>query len=430
MIARGREDGFRPGERIAVIGAGVAGMTAAWLLNRKYRVHLFEQRNYAGGHTRTLKVPGDDGNPVAVDMGFIVMNHRNYPLLTRIFRQLNTELGDSDMSFSYHNRQTAYEYSGSGIRGLFAGRGNWARPHHYRMIRNIMRFNRDAVRALDNGEAGSLSLGEFLSRGRYGRECESHYILPMSAAIWSAPQEQMRQFPAESLLRFFANHGLLGIRDRPQWKYVKGGSRTYVDTMLKEIEGEVTLECAVSGVSRSGQGVEIRCRDGSKHAFDYAIIASHADEALALLDDADPEEANLLGRWKYEPNSVVLHTDSSVMPESPAAWASWNAVSFTADENSPVALSYHMNRLQRLPTRNQYFVSLNMDEHLDPEAVIHREVFTHPTYTNESVSSQSRLPELNGRKRTFFCGSYFGYGFHEDAVRSAVDVAEKLGVSL
>lgn len=420
--------GKRP--RVAVIGSGVAGMTAAWMIRKVCDVEVFEPNDYLGGHTRTIRVPEPGGGESPVDMGFIVMNHRNYPLFTKLLEKLDVRLADSDMSFSYHEKLSGYAYCGSGLRGLFARRANLVDPRHWSMLRNVMRFNRDAQAALEDRSAERLSLGEFVDKGQYGRPFEERYLLPMAAAIWSTPLAEMRSFPAAALFRFFVNHGLLSIGDRPQWRYVVGGSQTYMQALAAGLTGKTHTGSGVASVTRHSDRVDLGLQDGTKRSFDYAIIASHADQAFAMLSDPFSDEKRLLRPWRYQANSVVLHTDTSVMPAQSSAWASWNTVSFGDNPDQPIAMTYDMNRLQRLDSKRRYLVSLNMDTRLDPSRIIHKETFTHPTYTFESMATQQDLPRLNGAKRTFFCGSYFGYGFHEDAVRSAAGVAEHFGEHL
>ncbi len=420
--------GLRP--RVAVIGSGVAGMTSAWMLRKKCDVEVFDPNHYAGGHTRTIPVPEPSGAVTPVDMGFIVMNHRNYPLFTKLLEALDVSLADSDMSFSFHEKQSGYAYCGSNLRGLFATPANLFSAKHWSMLKNVMRFNRDALAALEDSSADTISLGDFLDKGHYGTAFEERYLLPMGAAIWSTPLTDIRSFPAAALFRFFVNHGLLSIGDRPQWRYVVGGSQTYMNAIQASFSGHIHLGCGVASVARDHDHVDLKLQNGSQKRFDYVIFACHADQAFKMLTDPGPEETRLLGPWRYQDNSVVLHTDTRVMPTQRAAWASWNAVSYGEDIDQPVALTYDMNRLQNLDSQRLYLVSLNMDERIDPEQIIHRESFTHPTYTFESMATQTALPSLNAVNRTFFCGSYFGYGFHEDAVRSAVQVAEHFGESL
>jgi predicted NAD/FAD-binding protein len=416
--------------RIGVVGSGVAGLTSAWLLQDIADVEIFESNHYLGGHTRTVEVPGKNGDSTPIDMGFIVMNHRNYPTLTRLFKKLNIALGDSDMSFSYHCKRSGYAYSGSGLRGLFANPRNLFNAQHWGMLKDVLRFNKDAERALQSGRAETCSLGQFIDEGNYGRAFQERYLLPMGAAIWSTPVEEMRTFPAASFFRFFHNHGLLGTRSRPQWKYVIGGSQTYVRAMQDSFKGALHLNRGVTEITRHPENVTLSLADGSRETVDYVVIASHADQALKMLGDASQAEQRLLSPWRYQDNSVVLHTDASVMPDNKAAWTSWNAASYGDDAKHPIALSYHMNRLQALGEHQNYFVSLNMDDHIDATTILHRETFSHPTYTFSSTATQADLPSLNDVNRTFFCGSYFGYGFHEDAVRSAADVAEHFEITL
>lgn len=418
-------------QSVAVIGGGVAGLTAAWLLQRKYRVDLYERNHYAGGHSCTIHIEDgpDEGTPV--DMGFIVMNHRNYPMLTRILEQLGVSLGDSDMSFGYRCAETGYTYAGSGLGALFAQVGNLGNADHWRMLRDIVRFNRAASRDLRRGALNGDSLSRYLEKGRFGRPFADHYLLAMGSAIWSAPQDEVRDFPAAPFIRFFHNHGLLTLGDRPQWRYVRGGSQTYVQAMLKSLNGSLHLKAAPASVRRDADGVELRWSDGRTRRHDLVVLAAHADESLALLDDASNAEQRLLGAWRYVPNETVLHTEEAIMPENRRAWASWNFLRTGAGKNTqPVSVSYHMNRLQRLSTRHQYFVSLNLNDMIPEPRKIHSTVFTHPSYTLDSLATHEGLKTLNGRSNTYYCGSYFGYGFHEDAVRSAVDVADQLGVPL
>jgi predicted NAD/FAD-binding protein len=416
---------------VAVVGAGVAGLTAAWLLQRKYRVDLYERNAYAGGHTRTVVLHEGPDKGMPVDMGFIVMNQRSYPLLTRIFEQLGVPLGDSDMSFGYRCAATGYTYAGTGPAALFAQPANVFRRDHWRMLSDILRFNRAATRAVQEGTLNGQTLGRYLEDGGYGKAFTDHYLVAMGSAIWSAPQREMLDFPVEPFLRFFFNHGLLSLGDRPPWRYVRGGGRTYVKAMLRDLEGSVHLGAAPASVRRGTDGATLRWPDGREKRYAKVVLATHADEALALLDDPSDLERSLLGAWRYQPNSTVLHTDASVMPGARRAWASWNFLRpAQADPDHPVSVTYHMNRLQRLSSKTQYFVSLNLDALIPEARRLDATVFTHPVYSFESLATQSRLKALNGQDHTWFCGSYFGYGFHEDAARSAVEAAEQMGVSL
>lgn len=416
-----------PRPRIAVIGAGVAGLTAAYLLGRDHDVTLFERNEDPGGHTHTIAVPDGPDAGTPVDTGFIVMNHRNYPLFSRLLAHLGVRLQDSDMSFSYHCERTGFQYAGTGWNGLFAQRRNLASPAFWRMLRDILRFNARARRDLAAGGLAGQELGEYVARQGLSREFAERYLYAMAAAIWSAPPSEIRRFPALSFVRFFENHGLLSLSEAPRWKTVAGGSRTYVEAMLRRFSGRLRLRAEVRAVRRGLEGVAVATAEGAER-FDRAVIAAHADEALALLEDPSEEERRLLGAWGYSTNRTVLHTDATVLPPLRRAWASWNyAREAAAGEEAPVSLTYHMNRLQRLRTQAEYCVTLNRTAPIPAQRVIRELVYTHPRYSPAALASQPELQRLNGARRTWFCGSYFGYGFHEDAVRAGVQAARGAG---
>jgi uncharacterized protein len=414
----------RPGSRtIAVVGSGVAGLTTAWLLARRHRVTLFERDGRLGGHTRTLTVPDGPDAGTPIDTGFIVMNHRNYPLFTRLLERLGVPLEDSDMSFSFTDSATSFCWAGTNLPALFATPSSLLSPRHWGMIRDILRFNRQAQADLAGGALGSVTLGDYVAGLGLGAAFRERYLYAMGAAIWSCPLDEAARFPAEAYLHFFLNHGLLSVNDRPQWRFVKGGSRSYVERMRGEL-GEVRLRSRVESVTRENGGVVLRAA-GEAHRFDAIVLAAHANETLRLLADPSNEEQDLLGAWRFSENEVVLHRDPSVMPPRRAAWASWNVVREPAATSAhPVSLSYHMNRLQNLRTQHPYFVSLNRRLPIRDDAVIDRTVLTHPVYSFASLASQSRLRALNGTRSTWYAGAWLGYGFHEDAVRSAVQIAE------
>lgn len=417
--------------RIAVVGAGVAGLTAAHILQRRHRVTLFEKNDYPGGHTHTVMVPDGPDKGTPVDTGFIVMNHRNYPLFTRLLEQLGVALRNSEMSFSYWDELTGLQYSGGGLNGLFAQRRNLLRPAFLRMVREIFRFFREAERDLAAGTLREQTLGDYLRRGGYSETFVRHHLVPMAAAIWSTPDDRMMDFPAESFVQFFHNHGLLTVNERPQWRTVAGGSHTYVKRMLADFKGEVRLSTPIVSIRRHDDRVALATVAGPAGEFDQVVIAAHADEALGMLADPSDAERRGLGAWVYQPNDTVLHTDASAMPPLRRVWSSWN---YTRERGSdpagPASLSYWMNRLQGLQTSAPLFVSLNRRAPPAPDGVIARMTYHHPTYSRESLAVQRELPALNGRRRTWFCGSYFGYGFHEDAVRSAVEVTRGFGLDL
>jgi predicted NAD/FAD-binding protein len=411
---------------IAVIGSGAAGLTAAHLLQKKHRVVLLEKESRLGGHTSTVMIPEGPDAGTPVDTGFIVMNHRNYPLLTRLFEQLGVKLRDSTMSFGYHDLPSRLQYCGSGLDGLFAQRRNLFKPSFHRMVRDTLRFFRTAAADLDGPQAVDESLGDYLQRHAFGPEFINHHLIPMGSAIWSTPCEQMLDFPARSFLQFFNNHGLLSLNDRPQWKTVVGGSCDYVKRMQRSWNRvDVRLDAGLAGIRREAQGIELEYRDGGREHFDRAVIATHADQALALLRDPSADEEALLGSWKYTVSRTLLHTDTSVMPPLRKVWSSWN---FRRIGGSSTCLTYHMNRLQGLNTVRPYFVSLNLPQ--EPEGVIAEFSYAHPMYTREALGRRPELQRLNGQRNTWFAGSYFGNGFHEDAVRAGAAVAEALGASL
>lgn len=416
----------KPVLNIAVIGSGAAGLSATHLLQRRHNVTLFEKNDRLGGHTNTVVLEDGPDAGTPVDTGFIVMNNRNYPLLTRLFEQMDVPLRDSDMSFGYHDVPSGLQYCGTGLDGLFAQRMNVVRPQFIRMVRDVMRFFKIAHAELDQQTAGEETLGDFLKRHQFSKVFVDHHLIPMGSAIWSTPCEQMMQFPAQSFLQFFANHGLLSLNDRPQWQTVVGGSCEYVRRMQAEWKQvEIRLNVSLSSVRRNESGVELSFKDGSCRLFDYVVIATHADQAIRLLDDPSPEESELLGCWEYTESRTLLHTDESVMPPLRKVWSSWN---FRRLEGHQTCLSYHMNRLQGLRTEKQYFVSLNLP--VEPAGIIREFNYTHPMFTREALSKRPRLARFNGQRRTWFAGSYFGNGFHEDAVRSGVKVAEHFGVEL
>ncbi len=420
-----------PVQRIAVVGCGVAGLTAAWLLQRKHQVHLFEKNDYAGGHTRTLKVPDGPDTGTAVDTGFIVMNHRNYPYFTQVLEQLQVELEDSSMTFSFYDQAKHYGYSGNNLRSLFPSLNYYFKPQHLAFVKDLWRFAKIGYRDLNAGYLEGKCLGDYCAERRFGAAFLDNYLYPMGAAIWSSPITEMRAFPAQAYLHFLENHGLLRLSNRPQWRVVKGGSRTYVEAMLKTFKQAPNLNAAPVSIERHKSGVSLHMAEGKELQFDHVIIGAHADEALKLLASPSPEEVANLGPWRYQDNTVVLHTDRTQLPPNPKLWSSWNFIrDHGHTETRPVAVSYHMNRLQNLKTEQQYIVTLNPSRSIPERLILNRTTLTHPLYSFESMATQPRLKAMNGQHNTWFCGSYFGYGFHEDAVRSAVEIAASFGIDL
>lgn len=415
---------------VCVIGAGIAGVSAAHTLQQRYRVTLLERERRIGGHTNTVTIPEGPDAGTPVDTGFIVLNNRTYPGLHRLFQEWGVRVRNSDMSFSFHDVDTGFHYAGTNAAGLFAQRRNIMRPRFWNFLREIVAFGRTGLDDLKTRAAEPLTLGEYFKARGFSNELRDHYVLPMGAAIWSTPPGQMLDYPAEVFLRFFNNHGLLALTDQPQWQTVIGGSNAYLRAFERQFSGDIRIGVDIAGVSRTGDGVDVIMRDGVVERFDEVVIATHADQALALLTDPSDTERELLGAWEYQNNHVLLHTDERVMPPR-AAWASWNYRRESArGGEAPISATYHMNRLQGLDTKRNYCVTLNTSEPIDPSHVIAEFNYTHPIFTFESIASRARLSAINGERHTWFCGSYFGYGFHEDAVQSGLAVARGLGASL
>ena len=410
--------------RIAVVGAGIAGLGAAWALARRHEVTLYESAGYLGGHANTVELPAEPG-PVPVDTGFIVYNDHNYPNLTRLFDAIDAPTVASEMSFSVSIGRGAFEYSGSAL-GIVAQPANLLRRDFWRMLRDLVRFYRAAT-ALAGGRVPSLTLGELLEQGGYSRAFAELHLLPMAGAIWSSPLETVLDFPAETFVRFFDNHGLLSLGTRPQWRSVLGGSREYVRRLVAQLPGRIETGVGVEAVRRTPDGVMLRDTRGTVRQFDQAVFATHADDTLAILGAAaSPDERRVLGAFAYEPNHAVLHGDETVMPKRRATWSSWN---YTAERagaaGGGVAVTYWMNRLQRLATSRNVFVTLNPDR--QPEQVHGEFSYRHPRFDLGALAAQRELPALQGLDRLWFCGAYCGYGFHEDGLQAGLGVAAALG---
>ncbi|HSN17119.1 MAG TPA: FAD-dependent oxidoreductase [Gammaproteobacteria bacterium] len=413
--------------KIAIVGTGISGLAAAWLLRQHAEVTVYEKNAYAGGHTNTVAVR-EDGREIAIDTGFIVFNEHNYPNLTAFFHRLGVASHASEMSFSASIDGGQVEWSGDNLNTLFAQRRNLVSGGHWRMLRDIWRFNRDGKRALREGLDAHISLGQFLDVRGYGRELRYRYLLPMAAAIWSSPMDRILEFSATSFLAFCENHGLLNLVDRPQWRTVTGGAREYVRRILQPLEGRVFLGRAVTSIRRDASGVVISDVHGGRERYDQVVMAAHGDETLGLLADADGAERRLLAPFRYQPNRAVLHTDAQLMPKSRRVWASWN---YFADgpqrEGAQVCLTYWMNRLQKLPSRRQYFVTLNPMRKPAPGSVLYEAQYQHPVFSAETLRAQREFGAIQGRRRTWFAGAWRGHGFHEDGLKSAIEVVEGMG---
>ena len=406
--------------KIAIVGSGIAGNVAAYHLHREHDITVFETCDRIGGHTHTHEIE-HEGRQVAVDTGFIVCNDRTYPNFLALMRELGVELQPSEMSFSVQCAASGLEYNGTTLNSLFAQRRNLVRPTFWRMIRDILRFNRTAPRLL-KWRSDSILLGEYLDAHGYSRQFIEHYILPMGAAIWSAGTETLRNFPARYFVRFFHNHGMLTVDDRPQWLTVRGGSARYVEKLTAPFRERIRLCTPVDSVRRTPAGVFVRPVGGEPERFDRVFFACHSDQALRLLADASNEEREVLGAIRYQRNEVCLHTDVRVLPRRRRAWAAWN-YHLLDRASERVAVTYHMNILQGLPSRTPLLVSLNLDD-VDPKHIIRQMSYEHPVFTQQAVAAQARQAEINGADRAYFCGAYWGFGFHEDGVKSALDALD------
>lgn len=414
--------------RIAVVGSGISGLAAAWLLSRRHRVHLFEQADRLGGHTHTV-MHDVDGGRLALDTGFIVYNEVTYPNLTRLFSELEIATRDSDMSFSVSCERPDIEFASHSLDGLFATRSSVLNPRFLKMLVDIVRFGRLGRRVLRVSPDPHATVADFLAEGRFGSAFAAYYLLPMAAAIWSSGTETAADFPRDSLLRFLHNHGLLRISDQPQWRTVEGGSHRYVTAMVRGLDDRVHVGRGVEHLVRRASEVELHLAGGGVERFDHVVVATHADQALEMLAEPSALERELLGAWRYSVNDTWLHTDIRLMPRRRSAWASWNyRLAEAARPQHEVSVTYNLNRLQGLEVSSEYLVTLNPPFEPDPRSVIRRMTYTHPVYDRSSVATQPELPRLNDRNRTHFCGAYFANGFHEDGLNSAIAVAADLGV--
>ena len=404
--------------KIAVIGSGISGLSASYYFSKKYKVDLFEQDDHFGGHSYTYDIK-EDNKIIAVDLGFIVFNEQTYPNLIRFFNELNVPFEKSNMSFSVSIKDTNVEYGGSGFNAIFANKKNLLNFKFLKMINEIINFYKTAP-SLINTETSNVTLGDYLKSSKLSKYFIEYHIIPMVAAIWSMPFQKAKEMPLKLFLNFFTNHGLFKLKNRPQWFTVSNRSRTYVKKVLEKISGEVFKNYKVSKILRSENNVRILI--GNEYLdYDHVILASHADQSLELLDDPSLEESEILKKFTYVSNEAYLHSDENLMPIRKSAWSSWNSIS----KNENTCVTYWLNKLQNLNSEINYFLTLNPVEAIDKNKIIKKIHFTHPYFNKDNVALQKDLHKLQGKKRTWFCGSYFGYGFHEDGLKSSKELFKK-----
>ncbi|WP_025856561.1 NAD(P)/FAD-dependent oxidoreductase [Pseudomonas sp. CHM02] len=414
--------------KIAIIGSGIAGLTSAYLLSRRHDITLFEAGDRIGGHTHTVNVTVE-GKRYAVDTGFIVFNDWTYPHFIRLLGQIGVKFKPTEMSFSVCDENTRFEYNGNNLNSLFAQRRNILSPGFWGMLRDILRFNREAPLDLQAQRiSADMTLGDYLEARGYGPRFILHYIVPMGAAIWSMSLVDMLKFPLQFFVRFFKNHGLLSVNNRPQWCVIEGGSSSYIEPLTRSFREHIRLDCPVHRVERDAQGVVVHSAAGAE-AFDKVVFACHSDQALALLGDPSQAEQDILGALPYADNDVVLHTDTRLLPDRKLAWASWN-YRLTANQQTQAAVTYDMNILQGIDSATTFCVSLNQTPMINPLKVLARYTYAHPQYSLGAVAAQARRDEISGVRNTFYCGAYWANGFHEDGVVSALHVAQAFGETL
>jgi len=411
-------------KNIAIIGSGVSGLTAAYLLSKKHHVTVFEKNDRVGGHTATVDVE-KEGEKFAIDTGFIVFNDKTYPNYLALLAEIGIGKQATEMSFSVHNCQTGMEYNGHNLNTLFAQRLNLFRPKFWLLVKEILRFNKLCKQVFEqqNYQSG-LTLGRFLSQNNFGDYFAEHYILPMGAAIWSSSLSQMEDFEFKFFVQFFHNHGLLNIADRPQWYVIPKGSRSYLAPLCEPFKNNIRLNANINGISRDNGKVQLNFNHSDSEIFDEVVIACHSDEALALLNDATVDENNILSAMPYSENSVVLHTDKKLLPLREKAWASWN-YQLSQDRSKAASVTYNMNILQGLKSRHTFCVTLNQKEDIDPKTILREFTYHHPIFSAESIVAQQQRGSICGVNHTHFAGAYWHNGFHEDGVRSAVEVAKR-----
>jgi len=411
--------------RIAIVGTGISGLGAAYLLNPHHDITVYEKAARIGGHTRTVTV-SYNGTKIPVDTGFIVFNRRNYPNLTGLFHYLDVPTHESDMTFAATIGEGWLEWGAKNVNAIFGQRRNLLRPGFFRLLRDVIRFNGHALNTVEKHPR--ISLGELIELLNLGDWFRRYYLLPMAGAIWSCPPQQMLDFPAMSFVRFFENHGLLSVSGQPQWYTVTGGSQEYVRRLTQSFTSRIRTGCGVAEVARNSDGIEIRDDQGGVERYDHAILGCHADESLSILKDARSEERALLGAFRYQPNRAILHKDPSVMPKRNACWASWVYKADVSTSELKISVSYWMNKLQGIDARFPLFVTLNPTQKIAPEHVFDEHIFYHPVFDAAAMAAQHGLSEIQGHQNTWYCGAYLRHGFHEDGLLSAVEIAKQFGI--
>jgi predicted NAD/FAD-binding protein len=412
--------------KIAIVGSGISGLVAAHLLHPRHEICVYEAADRIGGHTHTVDV-SYEGEHHAVDTGFIVYNEATYPNFVRLLEKLGVETQPSQMSFGLSCERTGLEWGSRGLRSVFAQPANLVRPSFQRMLRDVLRFNREAPRLLER-EGEKVTLGDYLCGAGYSDAFVDHYVVPMGAAVWSSDPAKFLDIPAITFVRFFQNHGMLETSPSLPWRVVRGGSARYVEKLVAPFRNRIRLGCAVRSLRRTSQSVGVVSSAGLE-VFDHVILAAHSDQSLALLENPSPLEHKLLRSISYQRNDVALHTDTALMPRKKRAWASWN-YRVPRDPRDRVLLTYDMTRLQSLPSRHRFLVTLNGSDRIDPARILRRFVYHHPVFDSDAISSQELYKKISGRSRTHFCGAYWGDGFHEDGVKSAISACEPFGVEL
>lgn len=413
--------------KIAIIGTGISGMTSAHLLSEEHELVVYETNSYVGGHTHTVDV-SLNGKPYAVDTGFIVFNEKTYPNFIKLMKRLGVSWQKSVMSFSVQCEKTGLEFSPSSLNGLFIQRRNLLRPSFYRMLYDVSRFKKDSEKLLQTDDF-SLTLATFLKERNYSKAFVQHFIIPMGEAVWSADPVKFDEFPARYFAQFFKNHGFLNVKNQAQWLTIKGRSRQYIQPIIKSYTSRIRLDCPIASIRRFPDHVEVQPQNEAPESFDQVVIAAHSDQALALLADPTDAEKNILGEIPYQENQTVLHSDESLLPCNKAAWASWN-YHIPREDTGRVAVTYNMNILQRIGAPQELCVSLNLNHVIDPTRIYRKLIYHHPVYNPGSLKARQSHSEISGRNRTHYAGAYWGYGFHEDGVVSALKVCEKFGKSL